>query len=199
VGRGERASEQRVAVTTRTDVEVRALGAGDGDVLRDFFARIPEGDRTFFREDVLEPGVVEHWLSDPEQRRLVAIVDGEIAGHVAVIRGVGWSAHVGELRLVVDPSHRRRGVGRLLAQRAVVEAIEMGATKLVVEVVAEQESTVAMFTQLGFEPEGLLKDHVRSRGGEVHDLLVLSHFVGPLWASMRTAGVEDLVLGAEPD
>ena len=36
---------------------------------------------------------------------------------------------------------------------------------------------MAMFTQLGFEPEGLLKDHVRSRAGEVHDLLVLAHFV----------------------
>ena len=41
----------------------------------------------------------------------------------------------------------------------------MGMTKLVVEVVAEQEATVAMFTQLGFEPEGLLKDHVRSQSG----------------------------------
>jgi hypothetical protein len=75
----------------------------------------------------------------------------------------------------------------------------MGATKLVVEVVAEQEPTVAMFSLLGFEPEGLLKDHVRSQAGEFRDLLVLSHFVEPLWASMRTAGVEDLVLGGEPD
>jgi L-amino acid N-acyltransferase YncA len=186
-------------VTTRTEVEVRALAAADADRLRDFFARVPEGDRTFFREDVLAPGVVERWLADPDQHRLVAVVGGEIAGAVAVIRGVGWSSHVVELRLVVDPAHRRRGLGRLLAQRAVVEAIEMGATKLVVEVVAEQEPTVAMFSLLGFEPEGLLKDHVRSQAGEFRDLLVLSHFVEPLWASMRTTGVEDLVLGAEGD
>jgi ribosomal protein S18 acetylase RimI-like enzyme len=182
-----------------TDVEIRALGPGDADALRAFFTRVPEGDRTFFREDVLKPGVVEAWLADPDQRRLVAFVGGEIAGHVAVLRGVGWSAHVAELRLVVEPRFRRRGLGRLLAQRAVVEAVEMGATKLVVEVVAEQETTVAMFSQLGFEPEGLLKDHVRSQAGEVHDLLVLAHFVEPLWATMRTTGVEDLVLGGEPD
>jgi L-amino acid N-acyltransferase YncA len=186
-------------VTPRTEVEIRLVEPTDGDAVRAFFGRVPEGDRTFFREDVLEPGVVERWHADPDQRRLVAIVEGDIVGHVAVIRGVGWCAHVGELRLVVDPAHRRHGLGRLLAQRAVVEAIEMGATKLVVEVVAEQEATVAMFSQLGFQPEGLLKEHVRSRTGEVHDLLVLAHFVEPLWASMRTAGVEDLVLGAEPD
>ena len=54
-----------------------------------------------------------------------------------------------------------------------------------------------MFTQLGFEAEGLLKDHVRSQSGEVHDLLVLSHFVEELWATMATTGVDELVLGAE--
>jgi L-amino acid N-acyltransferase YncA len=182
---------------TRTDVEVRALEVDDADALRRFFARVPEGDRTFFREDVLAPGVIEAWITDDAHHRLVAVVDGEIAGTVAVLPGVGWSTHVGELRLVVDPTHRRRGLGRLLAQRAVVEAVTMGTTKLVVEVVAEQEPTVAMFTALGFEAEGLLKDHVRSQAGEVHDLLVLSHFVEPLWAAMRTTGVEDLVLGDE--
>jgi hypothetical protein len=29
----------------------------------------------------------------------------------------------------------------------------------------------------------------------LHDLLVLSHFVEPLWDVLRTTGVEDLVLG----
>ena len=67
-------------------------------------------------------------------------------------------------------------------------------TKLVVEVVAEQEATVAMFTALGFEAEGLLRDHVRSQSAQVHDLLVLSHFVEELWATMATTGVDELVL-----
>ncbi|MET0145425.1 MAG: GNAT family N-acetyltransferase [Ilumatobacteraceae bacterium] len=176
------------------DVEVRALTPDDTDALRRFFGRVPEGDRTFFREDVLLPGVVERWLADPGQHRLVALVDGEIAGSVAVIPGVGWTRHVGELRLVVDPAFRRRGVGRLLAQRAVIQAVELGTAKLVVEVVAEQDATVAMFTALGFEPEGLLKDHVRSHAGEMHDLLVLSHVVQELWDTMRATGIDELVL-----
>ena len=179
----------------RTEVEIRAVERDDADALRRFFAHVPEGDRTFFREDVLEPGVIERWLGDRDQRRLIAIVDGDIGGHVAVLRGVGWSRHVAELRLVIAPAHRRRGLGRLLAQRAVVEAVEMGTTKLVVEVVAAQEATVEMFSKLGFEPEGLMKEHVRTQTGELHDLLVLSHFVEPLWDVLRTTGVEDLVLG----
>jgi L-amino acid N-acyltransferase YncA len=173
---------------------VRAIEAGDVAAVRDFFDRIPEGDRTFFREDVSRPGVIEGWVVDPRQHRLIAIVDGVVAGHVAIIVGVAWSSHVGEVRLVIDPAFRRRGVGRLLAQRAVVEAVEMGVTKLVVEVVAEQEATVAMFTALGFEAEGLLKDHVRTQNGQTRDLLVLSHFVEELWATMVTAGVDDALM-----
>lgn len=177
----------------RTEVEVRALAAGDADDLRAFFQQVPEGDRTFFREDVLAPGVVERWVDDPGQHRSIALVDGAIVGHVAVIHGVGWSRHVGEVRLVVGPDHRGEGLGRLLAQRAVVEAVEMGVSKLVVDVAAEQTATVAMFSKLGFEAEALFKDHVRDQAGATHDLLVLAHFVEPLWSAMATAGIDDVV------
>jgi L-amino acid N-acyltransferase YncA len=175
----------------RVEVEVHAMTIDDVPALRAFFADVPEGDRTFFREDVLEPGVIERWLADERQHRSIARVDGAIAGHVAVIPGVGWSSHVGEVRLVVGTEHRGHGLGRLLAQRAVVEAVQIGVTKLVVDVVAEQAATVSMFSKLGFEAEALFKDHVKDQHGETHDLLVLAHFVEPLWSAMATAGIDD--------
>lgn len=181
----------------RLDVEVAVARRDDVDDLRAFFERVPEGDRTYFREDVLAPGVIERWLDDPDQHRLLARVDGAVVGHAGVIRGVGWSRHVGELRLVVDPELRGRGIGRLLAQRAVIEAIELGLTKLVVEVAAEQQPTVAMFTRLGFEAEGLLRDHIRDREGNAHDLIVLAHFVDELAAVMASAGIDEAVTGRE--
>lgn len=179
------------------DVEVRAVTTGDVDGLRAFFQKIPEGDRTFFREDVLAKGAIERWLDDPRQHRLLAIHNGAIAGHLAVIAGVGWSQHVGEIRLVVGPDHRGVGLGRLLAQRAVAEAAGIGLTKLVVEVAADQEATVAMFSKLGFEPEALFKEHVVDQSGARHDLLVLAHFVDELWSTMTTTGVDDVVMGAD--
>lgn len=177
--------------------QVRPLVADDLAGILGFFERVPVGDRTFFRQDVLAPGVVAGWLANPAEHRMIAVIDGAVAGHVAVIPGVGWSAHVGELRLVVDPRFRRRGLGRLLAQRAVLDAIGMGISKLVVEVVAEQAETVAMFTALGFEPEALLKDHVRDQDGQMHDLLVLAHFVEQAWATAASAGFADLLLDQE--
>lgn len=174
-------------------VDVRRIAAGDVLAVRAFFESVPEGDRTFFREDVTAPGVIEAWTTDADAHRYIALVDGAIAGYLAVLPGIAWSRHVAELRLVVGPDHRRLGVGRALARHAVVESVGMGTTKLVVEVVAQQEPTVAMFTALGFEAEGLLKDHVRSLDGEVHDLLVLSHFVEDLWSAMTTTGMDEAV------
>ena len=176
-------------------IDVRPISAPDVGALRDFFARVPDGDRTFFREDVLEPGVIEGWIGLGNGERVVAVADATVVGYLALLPGVGWSSHVGEMRLVIDPSHRRQGIGRQLARRAVVDAMSLGLTKLVVEVVAEQEPTVAMFTALGFEAEGLLRDHVSSQHGERHDLLILSHFVNELATAMTSVGIDDLAPG----
>jgi L-amino acid N-acyltransferase YncA len=171
----------------RTDVEVRPIGSDDVDALMEFFACVPEGDRTFFKEDVSDAAVIAGWVAVADRHRLIALVDGHVAGYVAVLKGIGWSSHVGELRLIIAPEYRNRGIGRLLAQRAVVEALELGVVKLVVEVVAGQDRLCGMFTKLGFEQEGRLRRHVRSATGETHDLLVLSHFVDELAASLDVA------------
>jgi L-amino acid N-acyltransferase YncA len=171
-------------------MEIRHVESGDRDALARFLERVPEADRTFFKEDVADPTVVDRWL-EPGPARTIAVEDGEVVGWLSVVPLHGWSSHVGEVRLIVDPAHRGRGIGRSLARRAVLEALELGLTKTVVEVIAVQESTVAMFRSLGFDPEALLTDHVRDRGGELRDLMVLSHSVEEQWSSMIRAGIAD--------
>jgi L-amino acid N-acyltransferase YncA len=161
-----------------------------------FFARIPEADRTFFKEDVLDEATVASWARDERSRRLVSVEDdGTVVGYAAVIPLHGWSSHVGELRVVTDPEQRRRGIGRQLARRGLLEAIDLGLDKVVVEAVADQAATVAMFQALGFEAEALLKDHVRGRDGELHDLMVLAHAVADNQALLGATGIEEAVAG----
>lgn len=168
---------------------IEDVAAGD---LRRFFERVPEGDRTFFREDVLAPGVLEAWRESKDSR-FVACDGHEIVGYVGIIGGVGWSSHVGELRVVVDPARRRHGIGRALARHGLVHAVESGLKKLVVEVVADQEPTLAMFAALGFQPEALLRDHVRDAHGQLRDLITMAHLVDENWSAMRGTGIDDLV------
>jgi ribosomal protein S18 acetylase RimI-like enzyme len=163
------------------------------DALLRFFAELPEGDRTFIREDVTDPDVVRGWAAgSPGVDRWVAVDDGDrVLGYVAVLRLPGWSDHVGELRLVVAPAARGSGLGRELARHAMVQALEAGLTKLVVEVVADQGSALALFTGLGFTGEALLVDHIRDRDGQLRDLMVLAHHVGATWAGMSAVGLTE--------
>ena len=169
---------------------VRRLSEGDETALAAFLAALPPGDRTFIKEEVTDPGVPAAWIEDRETYRAVAVADGAILGLVAISPGIGWSSHVGELRLVVHPAHRRLGLGTDLARQAVLEAVRMGLLKLVVEVVAEQEAAVAMFTGLGFEAEALLRDQIRDRTGELRDVLVLAHRVDDNWSGLATLGLD---------
>jgi len=169
-------------------MEIKRLEPADREALERFVARVPEGDRTFFKEDVEAPDVVDAWTR-PGPSRALAVEGGEVVGYVAVVPLHGWSSHVGEVRVIVDPDHRGRGVGRALARRAVVEAVELDLSKMVVEVVADQEPTIAMFRSLGFDPEALLTDHVRDQSGSLRDLMILAHSVEEQWSSMTVAGI----------
>ena len=171
-------------------MELRDLQTTDRDAVERFVARVPEEDRTFFKEDVEAPGVVDAWTR-PGTARAVAVEDGEVIGYVAVVPLHGWSSHVGEVRVIVDPDRRGRGIGRALARRAVLEAVELELRKMVVEGVADQEPTIAMFRSLGFDPEALLTNQVRDRSGALRDLMILAHSVEEQWSSMAVAGIAD--------
>jgi ribosomal protein S18 acetylase RimI-like enzyme len=86
-------------------------------------------------------------------------------------------------------------VGRALARHAVVQAAEAGLCKLVVEVIAEQEPAVRMFTELGFQGEALLGDQIRDRGGALRDVLVLAHYMDDNWSAMESVGLGEEVTG----
>ena len=171
-------------------MEFRPIAAGDEPALQRFFARIPEADRTFLKEDVDDPAIAAA-SARPGSARTIAVEAGEVVGSVAVVPLHGWSSHVGEVRLVVDPAARGRGLGRELARHAVHDAVELGLAKPVVEVIADQAELIAMFVALGFDAEALLADHVRDRNGQIRDLLVLANDVESQFAAMTTAGITE--------
>lgn len=167
----------------------RALRTADAPAIREFLDGLPESDLNFFKEDLSEEGV-KAWFGDgPAHRVVVADAGGRVLAYAAVFPGLGWSSHVGELRLIVDSKTRRQGLGRMLARWGLVESVRMGLEKLVVELVADQEAAVAMFRNLGFEGEALLLNQVRDRGGALRDLIVLAHEVRGNAASLAVTGL----------
>lgn len=170
----------------------RELAPDDGPALHDFFAEVPEEDRTFFKEDVADPDVAARWVADRRSVRRVAVDDdGAIIAFAALSPGVQRTSHVADLRLVVSARARGQGLGRALAREMLIAAVQHGFRKVTVEIAADGTGAIGMFRALGFVPEALLRDHLCGADGELHDLVVLAHQIDEAWAAMVVAGVAD--------
>ncbi|MDQ1632863.1 MAG: hypothetical protein QOJ32_1465 [Frankiaceae bacterium] len=180
------------ASRTSPELVLVELDPGQADALAEFFTALPEGDRTFVKEPVDDLAVVRGWAeAQGRAARWLAVSEDAVVGYLALLPLTGWSSHVGELRLVVAPEARGQGVGARLAEHALTAAVEMGLSKVVVEVVAVQETTIGMFNRLGFRGEALLTDQIRDGDGELQDLVVLAHDVHAAASALETVGADD--------
>jgi ribosomal protein S18 acetylase RimI-like enzyme len=99
--------------------------------------------------------LVEH---DPGSL-LVAEVDGAVVGAL-VAAWDGWRGNV--YRLAVLPEHRRRGIGRALAQEGHRRLRERGARRVTALLGAEDERAAAFWLDAGYENDVNVRRFVRN-------------------------------------
>ena len=170
--------------------DIRSLTPADVEGLADMFGRLSEIDLTLIREDLHDRERVAELAAKP-YLRWVAVDGDAVVGWATVHRLPGWSDHVGELRIVVDPATRGTGVGRELTKQALRESFGEGLEKIVIELSTDQQSVIEMFSRLGFTGEALLRDHIRDRDGNLHDLIVLAHHARQVRDTLDAIGVVD--------
>lgn len=163
-----------------TTVAIRPLLADDDrEEICKFFERVPEEDRAFLKEDVINRKEIEGWLDRiaPETETvMVAEAADRIVGTAVLWHEAhGWARHVGEIRVVADPSTRRQGLGHVLAETIFALAVRMGLEKMVAQMMADQIGAIRVFELLGFRPEATLRNHVKDRYGRKHDLLIMAN------------------------
>ena len=175
--------------------DLRPVQQDVAHALERFFADVPDEDRTFFKEEIGDSrAVTEQWLADERSvRRIVFDDEDRIVAFAALSPGVGRMSHVADLRLVVAAHSRGRGLGRLVARQMFLEAVAHGFKKITVDIAADSDGSIRMFTDLGFRPEALLLDHLRDSDGQLHDLVVLAHAVDEQWSGMLRVGIDDAV------
>jgi len=167
----------------------------ENDVLG--FARsLPTHDLLFLRRDITQPKVLSAWVRQIEAGEIVSLLarsNEQVLGCTAVVRDEhSWSPHLGELRVLVGPAGRERGLGRLLIQESFLIALGLGLEKLTAHMTADQTGAIAVFEEMGFQAEALLRDHVRDKAGEKHDIVILSHDVERFQSQMQAYGLTDL-------
>jgi L-amino acid N-acyltransferase YncA len=180
-------------------VEIARMTGADRAALVGFVATLPAHDLLFVSRDLGHPKVIDAWMRSLDSGELVSLVareGGAMVGCTAIfVDELSWSKHVGELRVLVAPDWRGRGLGRTLIQECFAQALELGLKKLVAQMTVDQRAAIALFEELGFRAEALLAGHVADRDGKLHDLALLGHDVDAVRGRMQAYGLSD-ALGA---
>jgi L-amino acid N-acyltransferase YncA len=171
--------------------------AAEAEVLA-FAKTLPSHDLLFLRRDITEPKVLSAWAQQLQTGEITSLLARDEAGNMlgctAVVRDeLSWSPHVGELRVLVAPAGKDRGLGRQLIQESFLIALGLGLEKLMAQMTPDQTAAINVFEEMGFTAEALLKEHVRDQQGEKHDIVILSHDVAGFQSQMQAYGLTDLV------
>lgn len=186
-----------VKLSDGSELTLRHLERRDKDAFRAFTSALSEHDLLFLRTDITDPDVLDGWFDNIDGGRTVTVIAEGIPGGPWGIVGYGslhlanatWSQHVGEIRVLGSAEMRGRGLGHVLAEAIFAQALDRGIEKIVAQFTIDQKGAIATFEELGFKAEALLRDHVKDRTGQKHDLLVYSHDVSSFGAQMESYGV----------
>ncbi|NJL27853.1 MAG: GNAT family N-acetyltransferase [Thermoanaerobaculia bacterium] len=141
------------------DVEVtfRTMTADDRDAVLAFTGGLPERDLLFLRWDITSPDVVDAWIRNIERERTITVLalEGEeVIGYCSLHHSrILWTRHLGEMRVLVGPGFRGKGIGGELAQQVFGLAQELELQKLVVQMMSTQRSAQNIFHHLGSSPK----------------------------------------------
>jgi putative acetyltransferase len=115
-----------------------------------------------YREMIVSDGPDAMWVLEE---------DGEVLGEGSVTsRATG----VLSLGMAILPQARGRGGGRALIEAIMDYAREHGAHKLDLEVWTDNTRAINLYAAMGFEVEGLRRDHYRRRDGTLRSTLIMA-------------------------
>jgi ribosomal-protein-alanine N-acetyltransferase len=113
-------------------------------------------------------------LAAPGGFGILAREPGEPAARGFILaRAIAGEAEI--LTLAVDPTHRRRGVGRALVEAARAAAMVAKADAMFLEVAADNAAAIGLYEAAGFERVGTRRAYYVRAGQMSIDALVLRH------------------------
>ena len=96
--------------------------------------------------------------------------DGQVVGHASAnSRATG----VISLGMAILPEARGRGGGRALVEAIIEYARAAGAHKVDLEVWTDNARAIRLYAGMGFEVEGLRRDHYRRADGSLRSTLIM--------------------------
>lgn len=169
----------RIAVLLdKTTATLRLMSRADESALVEFFQRIPPAERFFLKDDVTSPQVIRGWIDNLDLNHampLLALDGHTVIGDAVLLRHRSASLHhSGEIRVVVDPAYRTRGLAVTLISELIEIARESGLDEVIFEFVrGDQSQAIEAAEFLKAKVAAELKGWVRDEKNRPHDVVFL--------------------------
>lgn len=168
-----------IALRDGSTVTLRPMEKGDADALLAMFREVPPDDRWFLKEDVASEKVVREWAERLDYNRalpLLAFADGKVVADGVLVRHRGVARqHLAEVRIVVHPAWRNRGLGSAVLKELCDIAADAEIEKVVSELAEDVErDAIDAMERLGFIRSAVIPDLLRDVHGRPHNVVVLT-------------------------
>ena len=156
-------------------MEVRPATLEDcAAIARGMMVVVDEG-RWLETEPSIDPGDLEQRfrfsVESDEHHSFVLIEDDEVVGALGL--NPTHAPGVLALGMWVLPERRGQGGGRLLAEAA-LESRPADVHKIELDVFIDNEAAIGLYRSLGFEEEGVRRDHYRREDGSLRSALIMA-------------------------
>ena len=168
-------------------VTLKPMGKNDADALLRFFSRVPEEDRYYLKEDVTSRQVISRWASGIDYQRalpMLAWVNGRVIADGTLHRTRAPARrHVGEIRVVVDPEFRGKGMGTaMIRELASIANEDIGLERLLFLLVAgKEDAAINAAAFAGFKRVGVLPGHAKDMDGTLRAIVVMEMQLSDLY------------------
>ena len=134
-------------------------------------------------------------MTDPHNRRyLVARLERDVVGYAGLIC-YGEEAHV--TNIAVEPTQQRRKIASRLLYELILEAVEMGAHAVSLEVRVSNWGAQRLYGRFGFHPVGIRRNYYQELNEDA--LIMWTDDVRSKEYARRLAGIaDDLPEGVRP-
>lgn len=168
----------------KTIISTRLIETTDIGALYDFFSRIPKSDLLIYKNDLTVLNNIENWVTssnDGEVFLLVALSKDKIVAKGSLQSGGPLWSHAAELKLIVDPLYREKGLGSQLFNILLYEGLKRHFQKIVIRYVPENSSFVKILDHYGFKPESVLNFYAKDDTSGIAKDLVIASFSLENW------------------
>lgn len=160
-----------------TPVIVRPLAKRDEARLHKLLLSVPEEERLFIKQPIIDRTTVRDWCRHPDFERnlpLLMLHGQKVIGEATLHQRLGgWKRHIGLITLLTHPEYRGRDVSKILVAELMEIARHCGLRRLEAEVNGERRIALHVLAQLGFNKLMHLSDYVLDMKAVTHDYVLM--------------------------